>query len=110
MKRIDHIAILVDDLEKCQKWYEDNCGAVISFNDRKYKRLKMENTTIALIDRKYYPANHIGILVENYEDLPENGERIQHRDGTTGVYQTDPEGNVVEYIYYSPEFREKFGY
>ena len=110
MKRIDHIAILVDDLEKCQKWYEDNCDAVLSYNDHKYKRMKMGNTTIALIDTKHYPANHVGILIENYEDLPTNGRRVEHRDGTVGVYKTDPEGNMVEFIYYSSELREKFGY
>jgi len=104
MKTIDHIAILVENLEISQKWYENNCGAQLIFSDSKYKRMKMNNTTIALIDKKHYKHAHVGLLVENYCDLPSNlGEIVQHRDGTTGCYVEDPDGNVVEFIHYSEE-------
>jgi catechol-2,3-dioxygenase len=98
---VDHIAIRVADLDKMQKWYENHVGAVLIFKDRYYRRMKMENTTIALIDEKRYPHNHIGFLVNKQEELPVVGVRTSHRDGTIGVYQQDPEGNTVEYIWYS---------
>ena len=50
-----------------------------------------------------YPDNHIGVLIENIEDLPQKGYRKEHRDGTVGVYVKDPYGNMVEYIWYSEE-------
>ena len=51
---IDHVAILVDDLDVSQEWYEKNCGAVLIFNDHKYRRMKMQNTTLALVEFIHY--------------------------------------------------------
>ena len=110
MKVVDHIAVLVEDLEVSQKWYEKNCDAVLVFEDYKYKRMQMNNTTIALIDKKHYEYAHFAITVQNYRDLPSNlGEMVQHRDGTTGCYVKDPDGNVVEFIYYSDKMKKDLG-
>ena len=110
MKTVDHIAVLVENLEVSQKWYEKVCGAELIFDDFKYKRMQLNNTTIALIDKKHYEYAHIGLIVENYNDLPLNeGEVVQHRDGTTGCYMTDPDGNVVELIHYNQECKNKLG-
>lgn len=110
MKTIDHIAILVNNLDESQEWYEKNCGAELIFNDSKYRRMQMNNTTIALIDKKHYKHAHIGLLVDNYADLPSNlGELVHHRDGTTGCYIKDPDGNVVEFIHYNKECKKKMG-
>ena len=104
MKTIDHIAILVGDLDISQEWYEKNCGAVLIFKDHKYRRMQMSNTTIALISKYHYNHAHIGLLVDSYGDLPsDKGDIIHHRDGTTGCYIYDPDGNVVEFIHYSKE-------
>ncbi len=107
MKTVDHIAIRVPDLDLAQTWYEKYCGAVLSFKDQYYRRMTLNNTTIALIDENRYPDNHIGLLVENVEDLPSFGTIIEHRDGTIGSYVKDPFGNMVEYIWYSDEAKKK---
>ena len=107
MKVVDHIAIRVSNLDVAQKWYEENCGAILSFKDPYYRRMSLNNTTLALIDENRYPDNHIGILVDNLEDLPSKGYRKQHRDGTIGVYIKDPYDNVVEYIWYSESAKKK---
>ena len=102
MKIVDHIAILVENLEVSQQWYEKNCGAELVFEDHKYKRMAMGNVTLALIDKKHYKHAHIGLYVENYGDLPSHlGQIVQHRDGTTGCYVEDPDGNMVEFIHYN---------
>ena len=69
MKTVDHIALLVDDLDESQKWYEENAEAVCVFNDKFYKRMKVSNTTIALVCKNHYDYNHVGILVDNKEDF-----------------------------------------
>jgi catechol-2,3-dioxygenase len=108
MDIIDHIAIRVADLKEAEKWYLEHLRAEVTLRDYKYIRLKVGNTNIALIDEVYYPWAHIGILVENQEDLPDEGSRVEHRDGTIGVYVKDPFGNYIEYIWYSPEHEETF--
>ena len=106
---IDHIAIKVDDLEVAEEWYCNNLAAEVTFRDEKYVRIKVENTNIALIDKKHYPWEHIAILVENKEELPHKlGETIEHRDGTVGVYVKDPFGNYLEYIWYSEDLKKVF--
>jgi len=101
--KVDHIAILVDNLENSQRWYEKYCNAELVFEDSKYKRMKVDNTYIALISKHHYQHAHIGVLVESVDKFPKNGKIVKHRDGTTGCYMQDPDGNIVEYIYYSPE-------
>lgn len=108
MDIIDHIAIKVADLKQAEQWYLEHLKAEITFRDYKYIRLKVGNTNIALIDEAYYPWPHIGVLVENQDDLPEKGHRVEHRDGTIGVYVKDPFGNYIEYIWYAPEQEETF--
>ena len=107
MKTVDHIALLVDNLEESQKWYEENVDAVCVFSDKYYRRMQTFNTTIALVCKHHYDHSHIGILVDNVEELPKNGERVEHRDGTIGVYVFDNSGHCIEFIYYSPEVKKK---
>jgi catechol 2,3-dioxygenase-like lactoylglutathione lyase family enzyme len=108
MDIIDHIAIRVADLKESEEWYLDHLKAEVTFRDRKYIRLKVGNTNIALIDEVHYPWAHIGVLVKDKDDLPDIGSRIEHRDGTIGVYVKDPSGNYIEYIWYSEGQSETF--
>ena len=108
MDIIDHIAIRVANLKESEEWYLDHLKAEVTFRDRKYIRLKVGNTNIALIDEVYYPWAHIGVLVKDKDDLPDIGSRIEHRDGTIGVYVKDPSGNYIEYIWYSEDQSETF--
>jgi len=107
--KIDHIAILVDDLKLAEEWYMKRVNGSVTFRDQKYIRIQVGNTNIALIDRKHYPNAHTAILMENLEDLPlEKGEIVRHRDGTIGVYEEDPFGNYLEYIWYSDKQKKVF--
>jgi len=109
MSTVDHVAVLVDDLDTAEKWYVEKLAGKVVFRDEKYIRMQLSNTNIALIDKKHYPHAHFGILVEKIEDLPlELGEAVYHRDGTTGVYVKDPFGNYLEYIWYSDNQKEVF--
>ena len=107
MKTIDHIALLVDDLDIAQAWYEKKLEAICEYSDSFYRRMRFNNTTVALISKHRYSYNHIGILTECKEDLPQDGERVEHRDGTIGVYTFDPDGNCIEHIWYNNKCKEK---
>ena len=107
--KVDHIAIKVSDLKIAEDWYIEHLNAEVTFRDKKYIRLKVDNTNIALIDEQYYPHAHVGFLVHDKKDLPiDKGEVVEHRDGTVGVYVKDPFGNYLEYIWYSDELRKVF--
>ena len=106
MKTIDHVALLVDDLDIAQTWYENKLNAVCEYSDKFYRRMRFRNSTVALISKHRYPYAHIGILAECKEDLPEDGERVEHRDGTIGVYTFDPDGNCIEHIWYNEDCKK----
>ena len=108
MDIVDHIGIRVDDLKEAERWYLERLRAEVTFRSDKYIRLKVGNTNIALIDKIYYPWPHVAILVEDKEDLPKQGYKVKHRDGTIGVYVEDPFGNYLEYIWYSQDQSETF--
>ena len=108
MDIIDHIGIRVDDLKEAEMWYLKRLKAEVTFRSDKYIRLKVGNTNIALIDKVYYPWAHVAILVEDKEGLPKQGYKVEHRDGTIGVYVEDPFGNYLEYIWYSQDQSETF--
>tara|TARA_R100000008_G_scaffold15633_1_gene7626 strand:+ start:1246 stop:1587 length:342 start_codon:yes stop_codon:yes gene_type:complete len=108
MSVVDHIAVLVDDLDEALDWWQERLGAAVTHRDEFYYRLSVNNTNIALISKNKYPSAHIGILCDSYHELPKEGTKVEHRDGTVGVYQEDPSGNVVEFIWYNKECREKF--
>ncbi len=104
---VDHIAILVDDLEKAEKWYVEKVGGEVTHKQENYIRLKLKNTNLALLDNKFHSSkSHIGILCEDKSELPQNGSLVEHRDGTTGVYVKDPFGNDIEFIYYSTQSKK----
>tara|TARA_R110000824_G_scaffold137914_1_gene302622 strand:- start:1071 stop:1418 length:348 start_codon:yes stop_codon:yes gene_type:complete len=107
--RIDHVAIVVDDLEVAEDWYMKRVNGSVTFRDKKYIRIRVDNTNIALIDKKYYPTAHMGVLIEDIANLPlERGKKVIHRDGTVGVYEKDPFGNYLEYIWYSDKQKKVF--
>ena len=108
MDIIDHIGIRVDDLKEAERWYLEHLKAEVTFRSDKYIRLKVGNTNIALVDKVYYPWAHVAILVDDKEDLPKQGYKVKHRDGTIGVYVEDPFGNYLEYIWYSQDQSETF--
>lgn len=106
---IDHVAILVDDLQVAEEWYCSKLKCEITYRDKKYIRLKTKNTNIALINKKFYEHAHFAILVDKKDDLPtDEGITVKHRDGTIGVYVKDPFGNYLEYIWYSQNQKKVF--
>ena len=105
---VDHIALVVDDLEIAEKWYIENLGGKVVHKQENYIRLKLQNTNLALLSKEFVTSKpHIGILCNKMEDLPNVGTKVSHRDGTTGVYTKDPFGNNIEFIYYDTQC-EKF--
>ena len=110
--RIDHVAILVDDLKLAEGWYMKRInGSVHLSRPKVHSEYKLVILIYALIDKKHYPNAHTAVLMENLEDLPlEKGEIVRHRDGTIGVYEEDPFGELFRvYMVFRQAKRGIFG-
>ena len=102
---VDHIAILVEDLSSSVEWYLETLGGTVTHKQENYVRIKVQNTNIALLGKNFSSSKpHIAILCDEITDLPISGSKVNHRDGSTGVHLSDPDGNMIEFIYYGNNY------
>jgi catechol 2,3-dioxygenase-like lactoylglutathione lyase family enzyme len=94
---LDHIAINVANIEKSICWYSD-LGFATLYEDTTWALLQRGSIKLALTLPNQHPP-HIAIRVVDTDHFP-NGKISTHRDGSKYLYQKDPDGNVVEWIYY----------
>ena len=95
---LDHIAINVKDIDRSVIWYCSNFGFDIEYIDETWAMLKRGDTKLALTIPSQHPP-HIAFQISDESSFP-NGKIKEHRDGSKYLYQEDPDGNVIEWIYY----------
>lgn len=110
LKRIGHIAICVQDLEKAAQFYQ-TLGMDLVWKDPDWAYLKAGEDGLALLSPSYQQAGaHFGFVFgdraevdQAYATLSADGVHVtpihEHRDGTASFYGRDPDGNWFEYLY-----------
>ena len=93
MRKIDHIALQVKDIQESITWYVDNFECEIIYQDESWAFLQFENIKLALVIKSEHPY-HIAFEVDELKD----GKT--HRDNSISKYINDPSGNKVELIKY----------
>ena len=96
----DHIAINVKDIKKSIEWYQIRLNAKVEYEDETWAMLLIGKTKIALTVSQQHPP-HIAFNVRSIDMLP--SEPSFHRDGSAYVYECDPDGNTIEYVYWPPK-------
>ena len=97
MKRIDHVAITVDNVKESVDWYVQNHGCSTIYCDDTWAMLQFENIKLALVVDDEHPF-HIAFEVKD-----PGIESTLHRDGSISRYIKDPSGNSIELIKYPQE-------
>ena len=92
MKKIDHIAIVVNDIKESVAYYVDNHDCMILHCDESWGYLQFDNIKLALVLKDEHPP-HIAFEVDEVEGKT-------HRDGSVSKYIDDPNGNKIELIEY----------
>ncbi len=115
-----HIALLIKNFDACAHFYTKLLGMRIDWKpDEDNLYLTSGNDNLALhrapsdfMPHKHQRLDHIGFFLNEREDvdtwceyLKNQGVTIKalpkdHRDGTRSFYCADPDGNVVQLIYY----------
>ena len=100
---LDHVALPARDIAASVRWYTEEFGAQVLYQDATWAFLQVGQGKIALVTPSQHPP-HVAIRVgeaELAEAAREAGKPVdQHRDGTRGIYRSDPDGNQVELICY----------
>ena len=100
---LDHVAVPARDIAVSVAWYVENFGARVLYQDATWAFLQLGRGKLALVTPSQHPP-HTAIRVD-WETLARAaraaGKKVdKHRDGTQGIYISDPDGNSVELICY----------
>jgi catechol 2,3-dioxygenase-like lactoylglutathione lyase family enzyme len=121
-----HVALNVRDLEACEGFYVGLVGLAVEWRpdpDNVYLSSGADNLALHRGNPSRVPGSldHIGFTVDSPEQvdawhsyLSAHGVALQapprtHRDGARSFYCRDPDGNLVQFIYYPPLGRHPAG-
>ena len=119
-KGLHHVALFIKNFQACERFYTELLGMQIDWKpdaDNLYLTSGNDNFALHRAPIDFTPAkhqrlDHIGFFLDEREQvdtwhtyLLANGVDIKakpkdHRDGTRSFYFADPDGNVVQMIYY----------
>lgn len=107
---VDHLAVKCEDLGKDVEEYKRLGFTVETLYEDWAMMRDARGFGIALLPPNSKHPQHIGLKVETLEELEQAAEREKrpikpHRDGTSSFYTKGVGGNVVELIYYPPEYK-----
>lgn len=102
---LDHVAVPSRDIAASVDWYVGTLGASVLYQDGTWAFLKLGQGKLALVTPTQHPP-HTAVRVDAEtltEAARQAGKTVDgHRDGTRGIYVSDPDGNQVELICYPP--------
>jgi catechol 2,3-dioxygenase-like lactoylglutathione lyase family enzyme len=117
---LHHVALFVENFEACEYFYTQLIGMSIEWrpdNDNLYLSSGNDNLALHRAPKDFSPSkhqrlDHIGFFLNErsevdvwFQYLSSNKITIKappkdHRDGTRSFYCADPDGNVIQIIYY----------
>lgn len=107
--RVDHLAVKSEDLEKDVEGYKRLGFTVETLYEDWAMMRDPEGFGIALLPPGSKHPPHIALRVDSLEELEAAAEKEgrpvkPHRDGTSSFYTKGVGGNIVELIWYPPDF------
>ena len=102
---LDHVAVPAQDIAASVEWYVQTLGATVLYQDDTWAFLRLGQGKLALVTPSQHPPHTAVRLDESalVKAAAEAGKAIDlHRDGTKGIYVSDPDGNQIEMICYPP--------
>jgi catechol 2,3-dioxygenase-like lactoylglutathione lyase family enzyme len=90
--QIQHVALVVSDIDDAIEWYKTKFNLEISYSDKSWALLQFSNILMALVLPDQHPP-HIAIELDNPVSF---GALTERRDGASSTYIKDPWGNSIE--------------
>ena len=103
--QLDHIAIQVKSITRAIEWYKEHMDAIVTYADDTWAMLQIGDCSIALITPSQHPP-HIAFRVSSKKELLGGKVRV-HRDGSSYIYKSDSEGNIIELICWEEKSNDK---
>jgi catechol 2,3-dioxygenase-like lactoylglutathione lyase family enzyme len=103
---IDHVSVLVSDVERSAKFYQDLFGLAVLSTDKEHGIVRMGRKRVIVSIRKERPygtVDHFGVGVENFNKTAVT-QLLQQRglspseNWQYGFYVKDPDGMNVQFV------------
>lgn len=103
---IDHVSVLVSDVERSKKFYEDLLGLSVLSEDKEHGIVRMGRKRVIVSIRKEQPygtVDHFGVGIENFNKAAVT-QLLQQRglspseNWQYGFYLKDPDGVNVQLL------------
>ncbi len=109
---VDHLAVKTDDLKRDVEEYGRLGFTIESLYEDWAMMRDARGFGIALLPPNSKHPEHIGMKIETLEELKAAAEKEsrplkEHRDKTVSFYTKGVGGNVVELVYYPPDYDDK---
>jgi hypothetical protein len=106
---VDHLAVKCGELQTAVEEYKKLGFAVETIYEDWAMMRDARGFGIALLPPASKHPPHIGLRVETLEELRQAAEREnrplkEHRDRTVSFYTKGSDGNILEFIYYPPDY------
>jgi catechol 2,3-dioxygenase-like lactoylglutathione lyase family enzyme len=115
-----HVALYIKNFDACRHFYMDLLGMTIDWEpdaDNLYLTSGHDNLALHRAPSDFSPTkhqhlDHMGFFLKERKDVDQWHQYLlahkveikaapkDHRDGTRSFYCADPDGNVVQFIYY----------
>ena len=107
MKTIDHVALLVDDLDVAQAWYEDKLEAICEYSTDSYRRMRFNNSTVALISNTVIlmlTSEFLRNVRKIYPNMEKEWSTVMEQLVYILLIRM---GNCIEHIWYNEDCKKK---
>lgn len=121
-----HVALYIKNFDACRHFYIDLLGMTIDWEpdaDNLYLTSGHDNLALHRAPSDFSPAkhqhlDHMGFFLKERADVDQwhqylHSHKVEikaapkdHRDGTRSFYCADPDGNIIQFIYY-PRVKNK---
>jgi catechol 2,3-dioxygenase-like lactoylglutathione lyase family enzyme len=103
---IDHVSVLVSDVERSAKFYQDLFGLSVLSTDKEHGIVRLGRKRVIVSIRKEKPygtVDHFGVGVENFNKAAVTQVLQQHgltpsENWQYGFYVKDPDGMNVQFV------------
>lgn len=92
--RIDHIAIVVNDLDQAINWYSTSFECTLLYRERQQAMLRFANVDLQLVLPSLQQP-HVAFLRTDAETL---GELRPQIGSARSTFLADPTGNIIEIL------------
>ena len=97
--KFDHVAFTSKDIDRSVRWYTENLGADVLYQDDTWGYVQVADVKIAFVSPNQHPSHICFEVDDTYIGKYLSGKIFKdHRDKSSSCYIRDIDGNHIEFL------------